>query len=122
MSEPAPAPTEPLTRTLLTCGLAAGPLYIVLGTGQALMRDGFDVRRHALSLLGNGELGWIQAGNFLLSGALVIAGALGVRRLLRGTRGGTWGPVLLAVYGLGLIGAGIFTADPGSTSTTRRSP
>lgn len=31
---------------------------------------------------------------------------------MRGSRGGTWGPLLLGVYGLGLIGAGVFLADP----------
>jgi|SRR6266545_694453 len=35
-----------------------------------------------------------------------------MRWVLRGTRGGTWGPLLLGLYGLGLIGAGIFSADP----------
>ena len=35
-----------------------------------------------------------------------------MRRVLRGGRGGTWGPILLGIYGLGLIGAGFFTADP----------
>jgi hypothetical protein len=47
----------------------------LVGSAQVVTRDGFDVRRHALSHLSNGTLGWIQIGNFLLSGALVIAGA-----------------------------------------------
>lgn len=101
-----------ITRFLLACGVAAAPVYLVLGLGQVLARDGFDVRRHAISHLSNGELGWIQIVNFLLSGALVVAGAVGVRRLLHPGRGGTWGPILLGGYGLGLIGAGIFVADP----------
>jgi hypothetical protein len=41
---------------------------------QMLVRDGFDIRRHALSLLTNGDLGWIQILNFVLTGLLVIAG------------------------------------------------
>jgi len=77
------------------------------------MREGFDVRRHALSLLSNGDLGWIQILNFLASGVLVIAGAIGLRRVLKGSRGGTWAPVLLGGYGIGLIGAAVFVADPG---------
>jgi hypothetical protein len=101
------------TETLLRCGIAAGPLYIVVGLGQLLTREGFDVRRHPLSLLANGELGWIQIANFLLSGALVLAGAVGVRRLLHPGRAGTWGPILLFGWAAGLIGAGIFVADPG---------
>jgi hypothetical membrane protein len=104
--------TTKLTRALLACGVVAGPLYIVVGVIQMFIRPGFDIRRHALSLLSNGELGWIQIANFLVAGLLVIAGALGMRRALRGSRGGIWGPLLLGLYGLGLIGAGIFSADP----------
>lgn len=99
-------------RALLTCGVVAGPVYVVLGLIQMLIRDGFDIRRHALSLLANGDLGWIQTANFLLAGLLVIAGAAGMRWVLRGGQGRTWGPLLVGLYGLGLIGAGIFVADP----------
>jgi hypothetical protein len=36
-----------------------------------------------------------------------------VRRLARpALRGGTWAPLLLGVYGAGLVAAGIFVADP----------
>jgi hypothetical protein len=87
---------------------------VLVGLAQVLARDGFDVRRHALSLLTNGEHGWIQVGNFLASGALAIAGAIGCRGALRGRRGGTWGPILLGVWGLGLVGSGLFPADPGA--------
>ena len=101
-----------LTDSLLWCGAAAGPLYCLVGVVQILTREGFDMRRHALSLMSNGDLGWIQIGNFLASGVLVIAGAIGLRRVLRGQRAGTWAPLLLAVYGVGLLGAGVFVADP----------
>ena len=101
-----------LTRALLACGVAAGPLYIIVGVIQLFIRPGFDIRRHALSLLSNGDLGWIQIANFEVSGLLVIAGALGMWRALRGSRGGSWGSLLLGLYGLGLLGAGMFTADP----------
>ena len=100
------------TRALLSCGGAAGVVYVAVGIAQILTRDGFDMRRHALSLLSNGDLGWIQIANFLCSGLLVVAGAVGVRRALHPGRGGTWLPILFAIYGLGLIGAGIFVADP----------
>ena len=94
------------------CSSDLGPIYLLVGLAEILTRNGFDVRQHALSLLSNGRFGWIQIANFLVSGALVIAGAIGTRFLLRGGRGGTWGPILLAGYGLGLIGAGLFLADP----------
>jgi len=99
-------------RRLLACGLLAGPIYVGLSLLQALTRAGFDLTRHAWSLLSNGDLGWIQILNFLVTGALTIACAAGMRRVLKGQRGGTWGPLLIGVYGLGLMAAGVFTADP----------
>lgn len=108
----ASAETTKLTRVLLVCGVLAGPLYIVVGLIQMLIRPGFDPTSHDLSLMSNGDLGWIQIANFLLTGLLTIAGAVGMRRVLHGGRGGTWVPILIGVYGLGLIGAGIFVADP----------
>lgn len=100
------------TQALLRCGVLAGPVYIIVGLLQILMRPGFDVTRHALSLMSNGDGGWIQIANFLVTGILVIAAAWGMRRVLYPGRGCFWGPVLLGIYGLGLVGAGIFTADP----------
>ncbi|WP_442945873.1 DUF998 domain-containing protein [Nonomuraea sp. LPB2021202275-12-8] len=52
-------------------------------------RDGFDPRRHALSQLALGEHGWIQTAAFALAGLLVLASALGLRRLLRDGPGRT---------------------------------
>ncbi|MGH7456242.1 MAG: DUF998 domain-containing protein, partial [bacterium] len=92
--------------------VAAGPLFIVLSLYQMSIREGFDIRRHTLSLLENGDLGWIQVANFMITGLLLIVDAVGLRRVLRGSRGGTWGPLLLGLYGLGWVGAAIFTADP----------
>jgi hypothetical protein len=104
--------TAQLTRVLLACGVVAGPLYIVVGVIEMLIRPGFDLRRHSLSLLSNGDLGWIHIAMLVSTGLLTIAGALGMRRVLRSDRGRTWGPLLVGVYGLGLIGAGFFVADP----------
>lgn len=101
-----------MSRALLTCGIVAGPVYVVVGVLQILLRDGFDVTRHALSLMSNGDGGWVQIANFMVTGLLVLTAALGMRRMLYPGRGCFWGPVLLGIYGLGLIGAGIFTADP----------
>jgi hypothetical protein len=39
---------------------------------------------------------------------LTLAFAVGVRRVL----GGTWGPLLIGVYGTGLVVAGVFVPDP----------
>lgn len=101
-----------LTRALLNAAVVAGPFYVLLGLVQAIIRPGFDWTRHDLSLLSNGQLGWIQIANFMVTGVLVLVGAVGMRRALRGSRGGTWAPLLIGLYGLGLVAAGIFVADP----------
>lgn len=108
----APETSANLTRPLLVCGAVAGPLFVVTAFVQLLTRDGFDIRRHPLSLLSVGELGWIQIANFVVSGVLTVAFAVGMRRVLHPGRGGTWGPLLVGAYGLGLIAGGVFVTDP----------
>lgn len=102
-----------LTRGLLTCGTIVAPLFFAAVFTQAFTRAGFDIRRVPLSLLSLGDLGWIQIATFITTGVLALACAVGIRRVLTGSRGGTWGPLLIATYGLGLILAGIFHPDPG---------
>jgi hypothetical protein len=98
-----------LTRTLLAYGLLAGPFYLAVGLIQALVREGFDFARHPLSVLANGPGGWVQTANFLLSGLMVIAAAVGVARSMRPRGRVTSG--LLALYGVALITAAAFPAD-----------
>lgn len=107
--------TAAITRSLLGYGVIAGPFYVVVGLVQALTRDGFDLTRHDLSLLANGPWGWIQIVNLVVSGLMTVAAAVGMRRSLRtlgGGPGSVWGPRLLGVYGAGLVGSGVFVADP----------
>jgi Protein of unknown function (DUF998) len=107
------APTRQTTR-LLACGIVAGPLFLAAWLIQAFTREGFDLTRHPLSLLSLGELGWIQIANFVVTGVLYVACAIGMRRVLHPGRSGTWGPLLVGGFGIGLILAGIFTTDPGA--------
>ena len=106
------ATTTKATSVLLACGIVAGPLYVVVGLIEALTRKGFDPTRHDLSMLSNGDLGWIHSTLLVLTGLLTIACAVGMGQALQSGRGRTWGPLLVGLYGLGLIGAGIFAADP----------
>jgi hypothetical protein len=101
-----------VTKTLLAYGVIAGPLYILVSVTQALTRDGFDLAHHEWSLLANGALGWIQITNLVVTGLMTVALAVGLRRALRPGRGGTWTPRLVGAYGVGLVGAGVFRADP----------
>jgi hypothetical protein len=101
-----------ITKSLLGYGVIAGPIYVVAVAGQMATRDGFDPTRHAASQLANGHLGWIQIATFLVTGAMTIAAAVGVRRALGPGRLSAWASGLLGVYGVALVGAGIFRADP----------
>lgn len=106
------SPADRVTKSLLGYGVIAGPVYVTVALAQALTRDGFDLTRHPWSMLANGEHGWIQVTNFLVTGLMVIAFAVGLRRALITGPGARWVPRLIAGYGLSLIAAGVFRADP----------
>jgi len=103
-------PATRVTRSLLGYGVIAGPVYVTVSLAQVFTRRGFDPLRHEWSLLANGHLGWIQIANFVLSGLMMVTAAVGLRRAMG--RSGRWAPRLWAGYGLGLVSAGIFRADP----------
>jgi hypothetical membrane protein len=100
------------TRALLLAGAVAAPLWTTVSLAQAAFREGFDLTRHPLSALGNGDLGWLQNGNFVVTGVLLVLGASGLARALRGAPGGRWAPRLLRVAGLGTTAAGFLVMDP----------
>src|SRR5689334_20580064 len=101
------------TRALLTAGAVAGPLWAAVSLLQAATREGFDIVRHPLSALSNGDLGWLQITNFLAAGVLIVLGAAGLRRAMAGTPGGRWAPRLVRVAGIGMAAAGVFVMDAG---------
>ncbi|GAA4564513.1 hypothetical protein GCM10023176_10600 [Micromonospora coerulea] len=113
MTQALPLQARPSTvgrdRALLAGGLLAGPLFVGSALVQGLSRDGFDFRRHPVSVLSNGALGWVQIATFLTSGLLMLGAAAALGRRDTGTR---WLPRLLALYGAGLLLAGVFRADP----------
>jgi len=101
------------TKALLACGVAAGPLFMVVGLIQSFTVPGFDLTHHYLSMLSSSpDFGWIQISNFVVAGLLTVASAVGVRRALRGGPLGRVSPVLLGLFGVGLAAAGVFVADP----------
>jgi hypothetical protein len=104
-------PASP-TIALLAGGIAAGPLYILVGAIEMLTRPGFNPTRHDLSLMSNGDFGWVHISLLIVTGLLVVASSVGMRQALREGRATLWAPLLIGLYGLGLVGAGIFVADP----------
>jgi hypothetical membrane protein len=99
------------TKLLLTAGL--GPaLYVIVLLFDSLTRPGYDTPHHFGSELANGDRGWLMIANFITAGTLTICFAFGLRSLLRLGRGAIAAPVLVGLFGLGLVVAGAFAADP----------
>jgi hypothetical protein len=97
-----------VTDALLLTGLAAAVLFVVVLLVEGALRPGYDPIYHTGSELELGARGWIQRANFIVMSAGMFAFAAGVQRSLDSTSG----PLLLAVFGSGLIIAGVFPPDP----------
>ncbi|HET7272347.1 MAG TPA: DUF998 domain-containing protein [Rubrobacter sp.] len=100
------------TRTLLGCGVISGPLFVGTFLAEGATRADYDPLRHPVSSLALGDFGWMQTANFVVTGLLTLAFAAGMRRAFRPPKGSVWGPLLVGVWAIGLIGAGIFVTDP----------
>jgi hypothetical membrane protein len=91
------------------CGVLAGPIYLAVGIAQGLLRDGFDFGRHSLSMLANGPGGWVQTANFVVTGLMVVAAAVGFQRVLRATSRATG--IFLGAFGASMLVAAVCRAD-----------
>lgn len=114
-----------MTRALLSCGAVAGPVFVASFVAQGRRRQDYDPRRHPISSLAIGSYGWQQRVTFWTTGALYLAGTLGLwRESGQASPLNRWGPILLSTVGVGLVGAGTFVTDPvsgypaGSAGTT----
>ena len=97
-------------RRLLTAGQLAGVLFCGVATYGIMTRPGFDLQRHAISVLSLGEGGWLMVAAFIVSGVLTLACAIGLSHIIKEGRGRHAIPILIGLYGLGLVLAGIFPA------------
>ena len=97
-------------RRLLSSGGFAGILFCGVATYGILTRPGFDLQRHAVSNLSLGEGGWTMVAAFIVSGILTLLCALGLSHVLQDGRGRRALPILIGLYGLGLVIAGICPA------------
>lgn len=112
MSEPLSpgcSPAARVTRSLLGYGVLAGLFYVIASVIEGLVHhdEGFRFTRDDWSLLAAGSNGWVHQAVFILSGAMVVATAVGVGRAMSSR----WAGRLIAIYGIGLAAAGIFAAD-----------
>ena len=99
-------------KKLLYAGLIGPLLFIVVFLIEGATRPGYSQWRHYVSQLATGPGGWSQVINFLLCGALVLLFAFGLRASIAGTRGSIGGPVLIGLFGIALLVAGLFSTDP----------
>ncbi len=100
------------TRLLLACGVVCGPLFVLAFLIEGATRTDYDALRHPISSLAIGDFGWMQRANFIITGLLLLAFSVGLRRVLRHSIGAVWGPLSVGFAGIGLIGAGFFISDP----------
>lgn len=103
---------QALTRGLLRCGIAAGPVFVAVFVLEGAVREGYQPLRHPVSSLALGPRGWIQTANFTMAGTLFLAGAAGLARAGDPVASGRAASVLIGAAGAGLIGAAVFTTDP----------
>lgn len=99
-------------RSLLACGAIGCPIFVLVFLVEGVTRTGYNPLRHPVSSLSIGDYGWMQVANFIITGSLLLAFAVGLRRKLRASAGGVWGALLMGVVAVGLVGAGIFSTDP----------
>lgn len=104
--------THAMTRALLASGVIGPILFVVVLLVEGATRPGYNAWRHFGSQLSLSDQGWEQITNFIVCGLLMLAFAAGLRRIWRSGWGATWGPILLSIFGLSLISAGIFVTGP----------
>jgi Protein of unknown function (DUF998) len=100
------------TRSLLRCGLAAGPVFVAVFLAEGAVREDYRPLRHPVSSLALGSRGWVQIGNFAVTGTLLLAGAAGLSRAADQTGARRAGPVLIGAAGAGLLSSAAFVTDP----------
>jgi Protein of unknown function (DUF998) len=100
------------TRGLLSCGLAAGPVFVTTFLIDGATRDGYRPSRHPVSSLALGPRGRVQTANFAVTGTLVLAGAAGLGHAADPALSSRAVRALVGTAGAGLIGAAVYATDP----------
>lgn len=103
---------SPATRFLIVGGAIGPLLFILIFLIEGATRPGYSAWHNYVSQLSLSNQGWMQILNFLVCGLLTLCFAIGLRQVLRPGKGSLLGPILLGVFGLGLIIAGLFVTDP----------
>lgn len=100
-------------RFFALCGIIAPILFALLVIVASFLRQDYSQIHNFISDLGVGPNAIIQNVNFVIFGIMVIVFSFGLRNGLPATKGrsmeaGIW---LVIIFGLGILGAGIFPED-----------
>ena len=99
---------------LMWAGIAGPVLFVAVFAVEGAIRAGYDPVRLQVSYLSLGDRGAIQVASFLLTGALLGAFAIGLRRRLdaAGGRSARAVPIAVGAIAIGLLVAGMFSTAP----------
>src|SRR6266516_613461 len=101
-----------VTRFLIAGGAIGPLLFILVFLIEVATRPGYSAWHNYVSSLSLSDQGWMQVANFLVCGILTLGFAVGLRQVLQTGRGSVWGPLLLGIFSVALIVAGLFVTDP----------
>ena len=95
-------------------GIVGPLLFVAVFLVEGAIRAGYDPVRLQVSYLSLGDRGAIQVASFLVTGGLLGAFAVGLRRHLAavGGRGAMGVPIAIGAVSLGLLIAGAFSTAP----------
>jgi hypothetical protein len=99
---------------LMWAGIVGPVLFVAVFLVDGAVRPGYDPVRLQVSYLSLGDRGAIQVANFIVTGLLLGAFAVGLRRRLAaaGGRGARGAPIAVGSIALGLLIAGVFSTAP----------
>src|SRR5579862_5851688 len=100
------------TRFLLACGVIGPLLFILAFLIEGAFRPDYSAWHNFVSDLSESSQGWEQTASFLICGLCVMFFAFGLRQVFQSGKSRLWGPLLLGIFGLSLIIAGLFVTDP----------
>ncbi len=92
-------------------GLVGPTLFVAVFTVEGWLRPGYAPTRMFVSALSLGPRGWIQIANFAVVGACFLLFARGLASQFPDGKASRFGPLLLGIVGVGLLGSGPFVMD-----------
>ena len=96
-------------------GILAPIIFVGVFMLESALRPGYDPMSQYVSELSLGPRGWVQIGNFVLVGLLLLLFADAVRTEFKDGKASRFGPILLMISALALLASGPLVMDPAST-------